>query len=772
MAKITLNNLTTNFGSQALHNANNDTVEDHLNNKVLYRDNPAGEPNAMQQELDMNSNRIINIGDAVNAQDAVTFKQFLNAGTLNTSVYMVEEVFAFADFTVGTGITTITTTTDMVPGVNNLMVFVNGVAQPYNIGYTVVDTNELRINAELGAEDAVLLRVGVPDFSDIVSAANVTYAPQAGAATNVQSHLHKIDTRTSVTANVKEYGAVGNGVANDTAAFTTALSLSTDVFVPEGTYSIASKLVPTERGIEIKGAGTGYLHGKSVLQPVAALADYVIETSTTYGSMTFRNLEIDGQASTNLLGGVYLKDDGSSTNTSNKLENVRVRGISTDDATAIKVEAWGTTLDHVFVRQIFRGTGITFGASGVTGTTQYLHRPYLGECDVCVVVSGTTLGVTMVNPIMESSTVGYYQRSNEVVMLSPYFENANRPNNDGVNYSSLNRLKVQNNAGQPVDYFIYLDGSDAQLSIFGGRLAGLNNVDNSKFLGVGSNSKCILDGFRFPSNFDERHIAEIGTGIIEIRQPKGLNVESVKNSVSYIDHSANGYRYELRNGKCVSYGGAAVPTTLSRSIGDRHFYETVNGGVDSSVVNYAATLTATSAVTTTVTVASAAALLAGDYVAVRMDNRLWHYTTIASIATNTLTLSAAPSSTTSSGAEIRVWRWSTGTGVQAEKPQTTVDAAASETILSGIPLDGNVMQTIVVVVTQSNTIQLVQRLYLENRNGTGLNARSEEAFRNGTYTAPGFGWSESGGFASITMTNNDDASCTVSAKAVDTMRLV
>ena len=60
MAKIALTDLTTNYGSQTLHNTNNATIEDHLNSKVLYRNNPSGEPNQMENDLDMNSNDILN----------------------------------------------------------------------------------------------------------------------------------------------------------------------------------------------------------------------------------------------------------------------------------------------------------------------------------------------------------------------------------------------------------------------------------------------------------------------------------------------------------------------------------------------------------------------------------------------------------------------------------------------------------------------------------------------------------------------------------------
>ena len=79
MAKITLPDALGGFQSVALTNSNTQAVEDELNNKVLYRVNPEGEPNGMENLLDMNDNRIINVraatyGGATPANgDVVTF---------------------------------------------------------------------------------------------------------------------------------------------------------------------------------------------------------------------------------------------------------------------------------------------------------------------------------------------------------------------------------------------------------------------------------------------------------------------------------------------------------------------------------------------------------------------------------------------------------------------------------------------------------------------------------------------------------------------------
>ena len=63
MAKITINNITAGYNSNSQLNTNFDAVEAELNNKVLYRDNPEGEPNQMENNLDMNSNSIINVAN-------------------------------------------------------------------------------------------------------------------------------------------------------------------------------------------------------------------------------------------------------------------------------------------------------------------------------------------------------------------------------------------------------------------------------------------------------------------------------------------------------------------------------------------------------------------------------------------------------------------------------------------------------------------------------------------------------------------------------------
>ena len=62
MAKISISNLSSGFNSTTTLNNAFDSIETELNNKVLYRNNPAGEPNQMENDLDMNGQTILNAG--------------------------------------------------------------------------------------------------------------------------------------------------------------------------------------------------------------------------------------------------------------------------------------------------------------------------------------------------------------------------------------------------------------------------------------------------------------------------------------------------------------------------------------------------------------------------------------------------------------------------------------------------------------------------------------------------------------------------------------
>lgn len=60
-------------------NSNFQAVEDELNNKILYRNNPTGEPNEMHNDLDMNGNHIYNLPAPVSPSEPARLQDVTNA---------------------------------------------------------------------------------------------------------------------------------------------------------------------------------------------------------------------------------------------------------------------------------------------------------------------------------------------------------------------------------------------------------------------------------------------------------------------------------------------------------------------------------------------------------------------------------------------------------------------------------------------------------------------------------------------------------------------
>lgn len=67
--KLDLATILSGFNLSKINNNFTD-IENELQDKVLYRDNPVGEPNAMENVIDMNSNKIINLGAPTLPSDA------------------------------------------------------------------------------------------------------------------------------------------------------------------------------------------------------------------------------------------------------------------------------------------------------------------------------------------------------------------------------------------------------------------------------------------------------------------------------------------------------------------------------------------------------------------------------------------------------------------------------------------------------------------------------------------------------------------------------
>lgn len=84
MAKITLKTVLSGFNLNTI-NENFQAIATEFQNEILYRDNPTGEPNQLETQLDANGQRIINIVDAVTLSEPVTLRQLTERAIFSVS---------------------------------------------------------------------------------------------------------------------------------------------------------------------------------------------------------------------------------------------------------------------------------------------------------------------------------------------------------------------------------------------------------------------------------------------------------------------------------------------------------------------------------------------------------------------------------------------------------------------------------------------------------------------------------------------------------------
>lgn len=102
MSKIVLNDTAGGFNIATV-NDNFEKIADTLQDKVLYRDNPSGEPNTMEGILDMNGNAIINVGNLTPSGDlidssGITFLQDGVGAIVRTMQSKLRETVSVKDF--------------------------------------------------------------------------------------------------------------------------------------------------------------------------------------------------------------------------------------------------------------------------------------------------------------------------------------------------------------------------------------------------------------------------------------------------------------------------------------------------------------------------------------------------------------------------------------------------------------------------------------------------------------------------------------------------
>jgi hypothetical protein len=448
---LNLRQLASGMFSRVLLNSNFEKIENKVNDDLVHRQNGSAQ---MQQDLDMNNNSILNLGDPTGALGVAT-KSYVDTQD-NAVLSAIQNIEASGtirqeseEFTATQGQTVFTLTTTTFAGEDTLAVYVNGVRQSHS-AYTTSSANVITFSEALQDGDKVLFTVN-ESTSTTLTASQVSYqkngntdvdgaldnvyetlatltvdtiadllnvAPSTSTVVNVLNYHSGIEggggvfywdatrdcgehnggTIIASTAqfppdwlvgnqqlwfapmvgtgcwirqydgavNVKWFGAIGDGVSDDTLAIQKVLDtawrsvgLTIDLGSKENTYLLTSKLyfynaykagVSSDRGFKLVG-------NNAVLK--ATHSDVVLDIQGAF-KCVLDGFKIDGSgtASVGLLvsgaNNTTLTDNGGTTGSGYRSEHFTINNVETNDcATGAKFGDGNDQLDYVTVSNCY-----------------------------------------------------------------------------------------------------------------------------------------------------------------------------------------------------------------------------------------------------------------------------------------------------------------------------------------------------------------------------------------------------------------------------------
>jgi hypothetical protein len=175
-------------------------------------------------------------------------------------------------------------TINYTPGTNSLTVYIDGVNQYVGDSYLETDSDTVTFTSGVHVGAEVKFTTAIQTTTGAVDASIVSYEPPyAGSvATNVEAKLAQ-------TVSVADFGAVGNGTTDDTAAIQAAVDALTEggqLFFPPGKYKLTDEItLPSVGALTLQGSGgVDFISGSPV---PSGSGTYLFQTTSNKAIFTF-----------------------------------------------------------------------------------------------------------------------------------------------------------------------------------------------------------------------------------------------------------------------------------------------------------------------------------------------------------------------------------------------------------------------------------------------------------------------------------------------------
>ena len=271
-------------------------------------------------------------------------------------------------------------TINYTPATNSLSVYIDGVNQYVGDSYIETDSDTVTFTTGVHVGGEVKFTTAIQTTTGAVDASIVTYDPPftGGVITNVEAKLAQY-------VSVKDFGAVGDGVTNDTVAIQAALNSGAElVTADKGNYLFSTLTIPTNvilqgygknvtiftsstsgSAITIQNTTDSGLKDLRIDAPSAAKAVHVITTSTFSLRTLFENVFISAFASTGI--GIFFDVQGANPIYFPRMYNVDIDGGSPAPAVGTRIGiAYGGAGSTITVGPSIFGGRVTNTLQGIT----------------------------------------------------------------------------------------------------------------------------------------------------------------------------------------------------------------------------------------------------------------------------------------------------------------------------------------------------------------------------------------------------------------------